>query len=133
MNDQDFKKLSALLDVKIKQLKQDFYDDFATKGDIDLVKEKIPSQLAISILLKNELRKFATKEEVSRFVTKKELELVKSVIIKAIDTSSTDVIEDLAKIMHEYADILDKKKADKSQTFPLEVRVENIERKVFPQ
>lgn len=50
-----------------------------------------------------------------------------------IKTSATKITKDLTQVITDFAETLDNKKADKTQTLSLEVRLNKLERKVFPQ
>lgn len=49
-----------------------------------------------------------------------------------IKASETKIIEDVSQVIVQFAQTLDEKKADKSQTISLEVRVKALEDKISP-
>jgi len=120
MTPQDIQQLEKIFTKTLKSFKQDLYEDFATKSDIDVIEDKIPSEIQLALLLKRELRKFATKEEIGKFASKIDLKNV-------VEKSTKEITEVIREVMQE----IEAKKADKVQAISLEVRVNTLEEKVL--
>lgn len=69
----------------------------------------------------DELLQKRLKENYKDFVTKTDLEV-------ALKDSATQITEDISDVVTKLIQQIEEKKADKAQTLPLEVRVDNLEK-----
>lgn len=90
---------------------------FATKDDV------------ANVVTKDDAASFATKDDLANFATKDDIKGLK----EEIKHSGKVVTKDLTKLMNEFVQVISDKKADRDQVLSHEVRLNSLERKVFPQ